>query len=165
MHKFSCQFTSISIVVNPCSNDKRPQIHEYILSKAPPVPQVSSSEGAEEHHTKSESEVQASLHNSGAINSSEELQNPPEGDIIVEEEQEVPANVHSSSAEVRAPREAPYNGSSDQVQQKPEARVPKAADDRLFTWAAVGLTIAIVVLLLKKFLKSTGHGALFTDGS
>jgi ubiquitin-conjugating enzyme E2 J1 len=44
-------------------------------------------------------------------------------------------------------------------------RVQKPADDRLFTWAAVGLAIAIVVLLLKKFMKSSGYGAFFMDGS
>lgn len=41
----------------------------------------------------------------------------------------------------------------------------KPGDDRLFTWAAVGLTIAIVVLLLKKFVRSSGHGAVFMDES
>ncbi|KAG7535140.1 F-box associated interaction domain [Arabidopsis thaliana x Arabidopsis arenosa] len=41
----------------------------------------------------------------------------------------------------------------------------KPVDDRLFTWAAVGLTIAIVVLLLKKFIRSSGYGAGFVDQS
>lgn len=41
----------------------------------------------------------------------------------------------------------------------------KQSDDRLFTWAAVGLTIAIVVLLLKKFVRSSGPGAMFMDES
>lgn len=41
----------------------------------------------------------------------------------------------------------------------------KPTDDRLFTWAAIGLTIAIVVLLLKKFVRSSGHGAVFMDES
>ncbi|XP_024005859.1 ubiquitin-conjugating enzyme E2 32 [Eutrema salsugineum] len=41
----------------------------------------------------------------------------------------------------------------------------KPSEDRLFTWAAVGLTIAIVVLLLKKFVRSSGHGAVFMDES
>ncbi|CAG7888077.1 hypothetical protein BRARA_A01925 [Brassica rapa] len=41
----------------------------------------------------------------------------------------------------------------------------RRGDDRLFTWAAVGLTIAIVVLLLKKLVRSSGHGALFMDES
>ncbi|CAH8316606.1 unnamed protein product [Eruca vesicaria subsp. sativa] len=41
----------------------------------------------------------------------------------------------------------------------------RSGDDRLFTWAAVGLTIAIVVLLLKKLVRSSGHGAVFMDES
>ncbi|KAG2239101.1 hypothetical protein Bca4012_023869 [Brassica carinata] len=41
----------------------------------------------------------------------------------------------------------------------------RRGDDRLFTWAAVGLTIAIVVLLLKKLVRSSGHGAVFMDES
>uniref|UniRef100_A0A1J3DKW0 Ubiquitin-conjugating enzyme E2 32 n=1 Tax=Noccaea caerulescens TaxID=107243 RepID=A0A1J3DKW0_NOCCA len=41
----------------------------------------------------------------------------------------------------------------------------KQGDDRLFTWAAVGLMIAIVVLLLKKFVRSSGHGAVFMNES
>ncbi|XP_023634404.1 ubiquitin-conjugating enzyme E2 32 isoform X2 [Capsella rubella] len=41
----------------------------------------------------------------------------------------------------------------------------RVGDDRLLTWAAVGLTIAIVVLLLKKFVRSSGHAAVFMDES
>ncbi|XP_013616693.1 PREDICTED: ubiquitin-conjugating enzyme E2 32-like [Brassica oleracea var. oleracea] len=56
------------------------------------------------------------------------------------------------------------------VRQREQATVAVRAaqrrgDDRLFTWAAVGLTIAIVVLLLKKLVRSSGHGALFMDES
>lgn len=54
---------------------------------------------------------------------------------------------------------------SQQILHKPEKRAPKVADDRLFTWAVLGLTIAIVVLLLKKFLKANGHGAVFIGES
>ncbi|KAJ0075466.1 hypothetical protein Patl1_35214 [Pistacia atlantica] len=43
-------------------------------------------------------------------------------------------------------------------------RVQKTVDDRLFAWAAGGLTTAILALLLKKFMKYTGHGAVFMDG-
>ncbi|XP_059434952.1 ubiquitin-conjugating enzyme E2 32 [Corylus avellana] len=136
------------------------EIHEYMLSKAPPVPQVSSSQAPEEQPTNREGEAQEDSQNAG-----EELQIPTVGDRIVEEVQEGPVNADSSPGGVRASREIPSSGSRDQPLQKPETRVHKAADDRLFTWAAVGLTFAIVVLLLKKFMKSSGHGGLFTDGS
>ncbi|KAF3950717.1 hypothetical protein ACB098_02G060100 [Castanea mollissima] len=142
------------------------EIHEYMLSKAPPVPQVHSPQASEEQPTNTDGEAQANLQNAGTIPTGE-VQNPPVavGDRIVEEVQEVPVNTDTSPANVRASREVPSSGLADQLLQKPENRAHKAADDRLFTWAAVGLTIAIVVLLLKKFLKSSGHGALFMDGS
>ncbi|KAG2721315.1 hypothetical protein I3843_02G062600 [Carya illinoinensis] len=141
------------------------EIHESMLRKAPAVPQLSSLEAPKRHHTNSESEAQASAQDSGATTIGEELQNPPVADRIVEEVHEAPVNADSSPPEVRVSREVPARVSSDQLPQKPEIRVHKPADDRIFTWAAVGLTIAIVVLLLKKFMKSGGHGALFTDGS
>lgn len=123
-----------------------------MLSKAPPVPQVGPSEAPEEQSTNSEDEAQVNLQDAG-------------GDRIIEEVHEVLGNADSSPAEVGASREVSANSSNDQQLQKPEIRVHKAADDRLFTWAAVGLTLAILVLLLKKIMKSSGHGALFTDGS
>ncbi|XP_040986847.1 ubiquitin-conjugating enzyme E2 32 [Juglans microcarpa x Juglans regia] len=126
------------------------EIHEYMLSKTPPVPRDGTSEAPEEKSTNSEGEAQVNSQDAG-------------GDRIIEEVHEVPLNADSSPAEVRVAKEVPSNSSNDQQLQKP--RVHKAADDRLFTWAAVGLTIAILVLLLKKLMKSSGHGALFTDGS
>ncbi|GMY27904.1 ubiquitin-conjugating enzyme E2 32 [Fagus crenata] len=142
------------------------EVHEYMLSKAPPVPQVSSSQPPEEEQpTNRDGEAQVNLQNAGAIPTGEEVQNPPVGDRIVEEVHEGPVNADTSPANVRVSREVPSSGSTDQLLQKPENRAHRAADDRLFTWAAVGLTIAIVVLLLKKFMKSGGHGALFMDGS
>lgn len=145
------------------------EIHQYMLSKAPPVPKLSVSQDSEEHHTNREGEAEASVQEEGPI--AENHQNPPAdenlevGDRIIEEVPEAPVNVNLGTTGVRALREAPTNGSSDQLLLKPETRVQKPADDRLFTWAAVGLTIAIVVLLLKKFMKSSGHGAVFMDGS
>ncbi|KAG6731608.1 hypothetical protein I3842_01G137900 [Carya illinoinensis] len=126
------------------------EIHEYMLSKAPAVPQDGTSEAPEEQSTNSVGEAQVNSQDAG-------------GDRIIEEVHEVPLNADTSTAEVRVSKEVPSNSSIDQQLQKP--RVHRAADDRLFTWAAVGLTIAIFVLLLKKFMKSSGHGALFTDGS
>ncbi|KAK7831030.1 ubiquitin-conjugating enzyme e2 32 [Quercus suber] len=142
------------------------EIHECMLSKAPPVPQVNSSQAPEEQPTNIDGEAQENLQNAGAIPTGE-VQNPPVavGDRIVEEVHEVPVNTDTSPANVRATREVPSSDLADQLLPKPENRAHKAADDRLFTLAAVGLTIAIVVLLLKKFLKSSGHGALFMDGS
>ncbi|EEF43076.1 ubiquitin-conjugating enzyme E2 32 [Ricinus communis] len=144
------------------------EIHQYMLSKAPPVPQLSPSQDSEEHHTGKEDEAHAILQEQGAVAAnlpnlavSEQL---AVGDRIVEEVPEAPVNVNPGATGVRTSTEIPARASSDQLLHRPETRVQRPADDRLFTWAAVGLTIAIVVLLLKKFLKSSGHGAVFMDG-
>lgn len=145
------------------------QIHQYMLSKAPPVPPVNPSQDSEEQPTNREGEAQSSLQEDESL--AAHVPNPVDGenmavgDRITEEVPEASVSVNPGTTAVRESREIPASGSSDQLLHKPEMRVQKPADDRLFTWAAVGLTIAIVVLLLKKFMKSNGHGALFMDGS
>lgn len=138
------------------------EIHEYMLSKAPPVPQLST---CEEQPGNREGEAQASSIDAMVTGAGEGLP-APVGDRIIEEVQEdVPASVNPNPVVAGTSREVPANASGVQLQPKPETRVQKPADDRLFSWAAVGLTIAILVLLLKKFMKSNGHGAVFMDGS
>ncbi|XP_057420330.1 ubiquitin-conjugating enzyme E2 32-like [Lotus japonicus] len=149
------------------------EIHEYMLSKAPPVPQVSPTQASEEQPPIEEDQTQVQLHNPEALPAGEVIPDQSVDRII--EEQEVTVNANPNPSEVEASTETPSNVvSSNQLLQnsettrgqnlKPETRVQKP-DDRLFTWAAIGLTIAIVVLLLKKFIKSTEHGAVFMDGS
>lgn len=138
------------------------QIHEYMLSKAPPVPQLSS---CEEQPDNREGEAQAISIDPMAVGTGEGLPSPA-GDRIIEEVQDdVPPNVNPSSSVAGTSREVPANALRVQLQPKLETKVQKPADDRLFTWAAVGLTIAILALLLKKFMKANGHGAVFMDGS
>jgi ubiquitin-conjugating enzyme E2 J1 len=145
------------------------QIHQYMLGKAPSVPQQNSVQGSEEHPGNNEGEAQAQ--DAGVVAAAEELPNPAVGEIqevgerVIEEVHEAPVNVNPSPTGTSVSREIPARDPSDQLLQRPVTRVQKPADDRLFTWAAVGLTIAIVVLLLKKFMKSSGYGALFMDGS
>jgi ubiquitin-conjugating enzyme E2 J1 len=137
------------------------QIHEYMLSKAPPVPQLSHTETSEDHPRPEEAESRVSSPNPEAVDQV--------GNEIVEE-QVVPAN--ANPAETEASRENQSSGVSrnhldttvQNLQPQTTVQKPKP-DDRLFTWAAIGLTIAIVVLLLKKFIKSTEHGPLFFNGS
>ncbi|KAF5176843.1 Ubiquitin-conjugating enzyme e2 [Thalictrum thalictroides] len=87
--------------------------------------------------------------------------NPEADDRIVADVREVHVNANagplrvSFSAELSVSKHVPAIGPSEQVQVQ-EVRVLQRSDDRLFTWAAVGLTLAIVVLLLKKFLRSSG---------
>ena len=140
------------------------QIHEYMLSKAPPVPQLNSSQAPEEPNTEREIEEQTNLPNGDAIAAAaaaaaDELQDPRMADRIVEEERpEAPLNANPSPASRPA-------ASAELLLQKPGARAQRIPEDRLLAWAAIGLTIAIMVLLLKKFLKSSGHDAVFMDGS
>ncbi|XP_027329288.1 ubiquitin-conjugating enzyme E2 32-like [Abrus precatorius] len=136
------------------------EIHEYMLSKAPPVPQLSTTQTPEEHPRNGDGEDQVDSPNSEALPAEEGIPDHA-GDGIVEE-QEVLANANPAGVEV--PRETQSSVSRNQQIPKPETRVQKP-DDRLFTLAAIGLAIAIVVLLLKKFIKSTEHSAVFLDGS
>ncbi|XP_030456202.2 ubiquitin-conjugating enzyme E2 32 [Syzygium oleosum] len=123
------------------------EIHEYMLSKAPPVPQVQPSD---DHSAESQSDQG---------NSSAEEPPRDAGDRVIEEAQESPANPNPVLERAEPSRHSPAR--SEQLQ----TRVQKPADDRLFTWAAVGLSIAIMVLLFKKIMKSIGHGAVFMDES
>nr|QXL43045.1 non-canonical ubiquitin conjugating enzyme [Schima superba] len=141
------------------------EIHEYMLSKAPPVPQLNPSQASEEHSTDKENEANQIVQDAGAVAAGEGITNPAVGDRIVEEPHEAPLNVNPRPEGMGVSRQVHSGPTSEQLLQRPAPRVQKPADDRLFTWAAVGLTIAIVVLLLKKFMKASGHGAVFMDGS
>ncbi|XP_028753518.1 ubiquitin-conjugating enzyme E2 32-like [Neltuma alba] len=141
------------------------EIHEYVLSKAPPVPQLSPAQSPEENLRTEVAEAETNLQNHEAVPAREELPDEPVGDRILEE-QEMPPPANPSPGGVEVSREIPSQNSGTRVHPnpKPETGVQKP-DDRLFTVAAIGLTIAIVVLLLKKFIRSTEHGAVFMNGS
>ncbi|KAI8565985.1 hypothetical protein RHMOL_Rhmol02G0004200 [Rhododendron molle] len=132
------------------------EIHEYMLSKAPPVPELNPSQPCEEHST---DEANQSPQDAG-----EGSTNPAVGDRIVEEPNEGPLNVNPRPEGPAVPRQVPV-GPPIGEHQLLRPRVQKPADDRLFTLAAVGLTVAIIVLLFKKFMKASGHGAFFIDES
>ncbi|XP_051152767.1 ubiquitin-conjugating enzyme E2 32 [Andrographis paniculata] len=131
------------------------EIHEYMLSKAPPVPQ--GKEGSEvltgDDGNESLSQPQNEV--------TESITNPSEDAAAIAEE---PTETPPSTRDPQASNSVPDVPTSEQ--QRLVARVvPRQADDRLLTWAAFGLTIAIVVLLLKKFLKANGHSAVFLNES
>ena len=146
------------------------QIHEYMLSKAPPVPQPSPSENSDEHSQKEESKAQASSQNPEVLPGVEEPPDQAGGDRIVEE-RELSANSNPNPSGVGTSREVSSNTSRlpqklDTIVQKPKQEIKvQKSEERLFTLAAIGLTIAIVILLLKKFVNSTEHGAVYMDGS
>ncbi|KAK2990247.1 hypothetical protein RJ640_014699, partial [Escallonia rubra] len=145
------------------------EIHEYMLSKTPPVPQLTPSKVLEEETSNrdiQEAPTPVSPQPAGTEANADSPTNPVIGDRIVEELHEAPMNVNAVPEESRVARTHPTGHSTEQpLLQKTEPRAQKPADDRLFTFAAVGLTIAIVVLLLKKFMKASGYGAVFMDGS
>lgn len=153
------------------------QMHEYMLSKTPNVPENSPSQSSEEHPTeaKTEADAEAELEAEAEANQQDSvtvgagnpgIPNPTLNERVVEEPPVAPANAYPYPVATRLVREIPGEGPSNQQVQRPEMRVQRSVvDDRLFTWAAVGLTIAILVLLFKKFIKSSGHGAVFMDGS
>ncbi|OVA02527.1 Ubiquitin-conjugating enzyme [Macleaya cordata] len=140
------------------------EIHQYMLSKAPPVPQPSSQQTSEENSNNIEGEEAQTSQSGDAIAAvAEVLPNPEAEDMILEDVHEVRVNADAGplsvrfSAGLRVSRRVPAAEAAEQQLQRSEGTVPKPADDRLFTWAAIGLTIAIVFLLLKKFLKSSGQ--------
>lgn len=138
-----------------------------MLSKAPPVPQLCSAQAAEENSTNADGEAQVSPQNTGLQVDGERIPNPEVDERIVEELHEAPLRANPIPEVMGAARQVTAGRSSEQqlLLQNPETRVQRPADDRLFTWAAVGLTIAIAFLLLKKFLKASEYGAVFMDGS
>jgi ubiquitin-conjugating enzyme E2 J1 len=134
------------------------EIHEYLLSKAASVSQVTPSEAPKEEITNRENEVEEAAENDGV--------EAVEVERVVEEPQ-LSDNVGPQvSREVGQIPPGPTQPSQhNHIMQRREVRVQKPADDRMFTWAAVCLTIAIAVLLFKKFMKANGHGAVFMDES
>ncbi|RYR12761.1 hypothetical protein Ahy_B04g070134 isoform D [Arachis hypogaea] len=146
------------------------EIHEYMLSKAPPVPQHSSIQLLEEEHSRDEeAESQANSHNPEALPAEEGIPDQA-GDRIVEEEVVVDDNPQGvePSTEIQSSvsrNQSPHNSGLRVQNLKPETRIQQKLDDHIFTLIAIGLAIAIVALLLKKFVKSSDHGPVFMDGS
>ncbi|XP_024983574.1 ubiquitin-conjugating enzyme E2 32 [Cynara cardunculus var. scolymus] len=137
------------------------EIHEYMMSKAPPVPPPNSLESSEPPpvYTEQSGEARASPRKANTeITEAEEQHEAPAKEKIEAESSKV-----SEQIAPVVPCAAPA-----MVQQQEAMKpvvVQKAGDERLFTWAAVGLAVAIAVLLLKKFMKASGHGAMFMGES
>ncbi|XP_057966704.1 ubiquitin-conjugating enzyme E2 32-like [Malania oleifera] len=138
------------------------EIHHYMLRKAPPVPPVASTQMPEQLPVNSASDaLQVDHQNADAVAERvEQAANPEMNDMIVEDMREVRWNANagplrvSFSAGLRVTRRVTVDPN---VQlQRQGAQGWRLFDDQLFTLAAVGLAIAIAVLLIKKFLKSDG---------
>ncbi|KAL9161231.1 hypothetical protein ABFS82_07G006900 [Erythranthe guttata] len=139
------------------------EIHEYMLTKALPTSQ---GEQSSEANTGSEESPQGPQ--TDIETTTEAIPTPAEDDGIVEEEEDEEAlpNLTENGGIIEEPNEThTVLANAQQVLRKPESRVAKPTDDRLFTWAIYGLTFAIILLLLKKFLKANGYGAVFMNES
>ncbi|KAL0719332.1 hypothetical protein Bca4012_068656 [Brassica carinata] len=145
------------------------EIHQYILSKATvvskPIPlecnQTPSNESVA--HSQTEPQEPITVVEQPSIVTADIIAD----DRIIEEAAEAvnrEANA-SPTAGALATVEvaAKASGSGEQTMVRRAAQKP--VDDRLFTLAAVGLAIAIMVLLLKKFIRSSGYGTGFMDES
>ncbi|KAG9457869.1 hypothetical protein H6P81_002377 [Aristolochia fimbriata] len=138
------------------------EIHQYMLSKAPPVCQPTSASLAEEissHEEGEETEVNSENIEATAA-ATEHPNQPDEEPVTVENVREVRVNADAGPLRVSftAGFQLTRRMTAEPSQQTPNpATQVQKPDDRLFTWAAVGLTIAIVVLLIKKFMKSNGY--------
>ncbi|CAI9779727.1 unnamed protein product [Fraxinus pennsylvanica] len=139
------------------------EIHEYMLSRVPAVPQENTTKASEVPNDNKEHESQGSARNASSEIIEEFLPNPAVDDGIVEEPNETSSN--ANAVQTSQPVSVANSIEQQQLLHKPEARHSKPAADRFLTYAAVGLTVSIVVLLLKKFMKANGYGTVFMDES
>jgi ubiquitin-conjugating enzyme E2 J1 len=149
----------------------QPQIHEQMLSKAPPVPQtlpnvpneesneLPASDPSGEHADK----VDEGDNTSGSVSDSSS------GLPVPESESGVTENTGETSAVEVANHHVPEASHRENIprvsssHQNPAVAIQKPKHDRLLTLAAFGLTLAIMALVIKKFLKINGLGG-FIEG-
>ncbi|CAL9776115.1 unnamed protein product [Musa acuminata subsp. burmannicoides] len=131
------------------------EIHQYMLSKAPPVPQLPPTPTTEPtDNLVTEDQVTANL---DAITAAEDLPNQESDQRAIEDGHEVRVNAAEGPLRVGISAGASLRLPAVEVRelhQRPAARVQKPLDDRFLTWAAIWLVVAILLLLAKKFLKS-----------
>ncbi|KAK9068350.1 hypothetical protein SSX86_012461 [Deinandra increscens subsp. villosa] len=139
------------------------EIHEYMISKAPPVPKPNSLESSEQPPAVTEQSCETPANTNTEIAEHEEQEHEGQNEVPLHENSEAESSRRVS--EQVAPVIPPATLNVPAVVQQHQPMVQKPADDRLFTWAAVGLALAIAVLLLKKLMKASGHGAVFMGQS
>ncbi|TVU47315.1 hypothetical protein EJB05_06910 [Eragrostis curvula] len=139
------------------------EIHEQMLSKAPPIPQqlpdstneesnmLPGSDSLGEHVDKPVEGDNAS----GSMNSLSDVPKPESELEVAENTGEAPANdvTHHHIPEVGHRENIPR---VPMAQHTPATAIQKPKHDRLLTLAAFGLTLAIMALVIKKFLKING---------
>ncbi|XP_031389473.1 ubiquitin-conjugating enzyme E2 32-like isoform X1 [Punica granatum] len=120
------------------------EIHEYLLTKVPPVPQPGKPALSDEH---------------SAITQPEEAARPTEHEEAIQ-------NHERNEIVEEPPRHVPERPILGHEFHQPQPLAQRRRVQRcLLTWATVGLMMAIAILLLKKLMKSSGYGAVFLDDS
>lgn len=114
------------------------EIHEYMLSKAPPVCQ--GNQISEAQARGAENEGQHGLRNDIVDITTEPHPRAAVEDGIVEEPNEKPPSANSTQT-LQIASNVPTN--RHQLLRNPELRVPKQAGDRFFMWAAFGLAVVL----------------------
>ncbi|RRT34572.1 hypothetical protein B296_00058971 [Ensete ventricosum] len=141
-----CTYLTCKVLLN--------QIHQYMLSKASPVPQFLPTPTTEPtDNLVPEDQVTANL---DAISAAEDLPNQESDQRAIEDGHEVHVNEAEGPLRVGISAGASSRLPAVEVSelhQRPAARVQKPLDDRFLTWAAIWLVVAILLLLVKKFLK------------
>ncbi|CAN6469065.1 unnamed protein product [Victoria cruziana] len=144
------------------------EIHEYMLSKVPPGPPLCT-----RHEKRPEEQPnatdEATINPAHAVVAAPATEQPnaevprvADGHMLDENVREVHMNANAGPLHVSfharfgVPRRVPEAAETSGPQQRPEIRARSHVDDRWLTWLAIGLAIAIVVLILKKYMKSTG---------
>ncbi|XP_072975041.1 ubiquitin-conjugating enzyme E2 32-like [Typha angustifolia] len=149
------------------------EIHQDMLAKVPPVPPLSPTTTTDEQPNNADRQMQTNP-NSDVVTPSGALPDPDAEQRVVEDVREVRLNAAaghlrlSFTAGVRLSRRVPAAEAADEQSPRPEARLvtrvrKPSSDGRFLTWAAVGLTLAIVILLVKKYMKSSGFSG-YTEG-
>ncbi|KAK8934088.1 Ubiquitin-conjugating enzyme E2 32 [Platanthera zijinensis] len=138
------------------------EIHQYMISKVPPVPELPPPPTTNEHTGGSSAPSEARE----ADTSNNEAQPHLEAAVPNQQVEGAPAeNMHELHvdaaagrlrvrfrAEVAVSRDAAMEANGSTAR----ARKPTMMTDRFFNWAAIGLAVAIAALLVKKFLKFNG---------
>lgn len=132
-----------------------------MLSKAPPVAQLTPLHPSDDNSTCRDGGAQASPQNTVAVAAIEEHPNLVPEPRIVENVREIHMNANAgplgvSTAGFRMLRQVTDVGPSEQ-RRRLQVRDSKTIEDRLFTLAVIGLTLAIAFLLVKKYMKANGY--------
>ncbi|XWS15287.1 hypothetical protein CRYUN_Cryun35bG0082700 [Craigia yunnanensis] len=109
------------------------EIQEYMLSKAPLVPQLSPSQASKEHPTDMDGEAQAYQKDSATVVAGSELPSQAVVDRVVEKKPLTPANANTLAANIRFKNEIRTRGPSIQPLQRPKMRVQRSATDNFET--------------------------------